>query len=529
MKYGNKIEELNNKIKLLEAKLIEQDHRPFQIVWNFLNRNKLWKNDDPRTKASVKALIWRLLFSPTTIAIASGGFLGIATLFFLFRQDTHFLNQNKLFELQNKKIDIQNNRIIQQTYLQEADRRSSLVFLSGNILDRIDFELKNSTSNDRNLSNQLIGRIVSLSRSFKPYRYLEQDTLSFLTSPERGQLLISLVNSKLGESTYKRIFKDGDFSHSEINDITFNNINFGDIKLSNSILFNVNFNNCEFNNPKFNRTLITNMDITNSFISEIDFTNSIIAKLKTKDVICKFMKLDMSYINELILNTSTFSYISIYQSVLNDLYASDSKMNKFRIEHNNGNIFEFLKVEDQEKYKFLLALNSYLNTDIEKFNYSFSDTFIADLEVNKMAILRFEETNDFPLLNATILTSKKDLKSFDHLFDKSLFFREIDSNSIKYSNKEYSKSFVLSALDEEYNENIENWTENGIENALDSLEYNLMKRQFDLIYSSLKDDEINYRITQKYYEDKNSPTYMEYSILESSLSERNKSNTKLKK
>jgi len=116
--------------------------------------------------------------------------------------------QNKLVQQQNIKIEHQNKRLDQQTNLQEAERRSSLVFLFSNIMDAIDSELKDSLNKKDTLSKQLIGRIIALSTRLSPYRYLtEGDTLiSHPLSPERGQLLVNLVESDLDSNTYKKIW-----------------------------------------------------------------------------------------------------------------------------------------------------------------------------------------------------------------------------------------------------------------------------------------------------------------------------------
>lgn len=121
------------------------------------------------------------------------------------------LNQNKLFENQNKRIE-------QQTHLIEADRRSAQVFIMGDVLSDINKELEDKSNNDRILSNSLLGRVVSLSRAMKPYRYLENDKLIKTTlSPERGQLLISLLESKI-DSTFlvENILLSSDFKNSEL-------------------------------------------------------------------------------------------------------------------------------------------------------------------------------------------------------------------------------------------------------------------------------------------------------------------------
>ncbi len=120
---------------------------------------------------------------------------------------------------QNQKIDKQNKRLDQQTYLQEAERRSSLVFLFSNIMDAVDKELKEDYNDDdiRNLSPQLIGRITGLSTRLKPYHYLDGDTLTAKPlSPERGQLLVSLLGSQLDEKTMDEIYSNSNFKYSDL-------------------------------------------------------------------------------------------------------------------------------------------------------------------------------------------------------------------------------------------------------------------------------------------------------------------------
>ena len=52
-----------------------------------------------------------------------------------------FLRQNEMIESQNQKIEVQNDRINVQNNLMEAERRSNLMFLMSNILDKVDEEI----------------------------------------------------------------------------------------------------------------------------------------------------------------------------------------------------------------------------------------------------------------------------------------------------------------------------------------------------------------------------------------------------
>lgn len=131
------------------------------------------------------------------------------------------VKQNRLLQEQTRLINTQN-------YLSESQRRAALVFELSSILDQIDEELdkrghqvdavptrgfsdapgsapvvERPRLRDQSnpvlfrLSDRLTGRIVAISRSLRPYRYLEDDGAlsNIILSPERAQLLLSLINS----------------------------------------------------------------------------------------------------------------------------------------------------------------------------------------------------------------------------------------------------------------------------------------------------------------------------------------------
>lgn len=159
----------------------------------------------------------------------------------LFRnQNALFGDQNLLVRSQNVRVDsqitlmaVQNDRINLQNNLIEAERRSSLVFLMSNVLDKVDDEIREqrkdlSKDSLRNipdsikfkLSKPLVSRIVALSRAFRPYNMLDGDTLSGeLVSPERGQLFIALMENNLDSVTQNTIVASGDFSNAVIGEI----------------------------------------------------------------------------------------------------------------------------------------------------------------------------------------------------------------------------------------------------------------------------------------------------------------------
>ncbi|OJJ15410.1 hypothetical protein BKI52_39010 [marine bacterium AO1-C] len=186
--------------------------------------------------------------------------------------------QSFMINKQNRLLAIQTRQVEAQTQLAEANRRSSLVFLMSNIMDKVDQEIRNDKQYQdtlknplvltakritehklefifrddgisldslrdaipkKKLSSQLEGRIISLCNSLKPYRYLEEGSLVQQSlSPERGQLLVSLIESNIDT---KSIFKKTTFEGADLEKSTFEyaDLNLLNLKKSNLMAANL--------------------------------------------------------------------------------------------------------------------------------------------------------------------------------------------------------------------------------------------------------------------------------------------------
>ncbi|MBL7806111.1 MAG: pentapeptide repeat-containing protein [Saprospiraceae bacterium] len=214
--------------------------------------------------------------------------VGTITLLLALAPLTLALLQTYYLKKQNEKFDVQNKRIEQQTYLQEAERRSSLVFLFDNVLDRMDDELRRNPAG-RELSPQLIGRIVALSKALKPYRFLEGDTItSRQSSPERGQLLLSLVASKLGRNTYDQIYLLADFSYATLDNVNLDKAYLANINLSYAQLKSVSLSGADLRNANFEGSEWDDAHVVftpaKPFAANFDFANFYRATLRRCDL-----------------------------------------------------------------------------------------------------------------------------------------------------------------------------------------------------------------------------------------------------
>lgn len=217
------------------------------------------KNEKEQIKEDVPKVVDFTLTS-TINGYIIRAFTGIFATAFALLGTVVVINQNELITKQNKRLD-------QQTYLQEAERRSSLVFLFSNVMDAIDEELKTDvgTKGKRDLSPQLTGRIIALSTRLKPYNYMDGDTLiDKPLSPERGQLLVSLIESEIDTTTLTQIFKRGDFSYADLKNAELNGVYLRYVKLSNSDLSYANLNDA----------MLENADLTESQLKEAILHNA---------------------------------------------------------------------------------------------------------------------------------------------------------------------------------------------------------------------------------------------------------------
>lgn len=196
-----------------------------------------------KTLADLSAAVFKRLTLPFTVGLL------VAMLPIIL-----IINQNRILNAQNEKINIQNN-------LLEAERRSSLVFLMSNILDKVVEEIREQKQQTKEqfgavpdsisyqLSEPLIGRIVALSRAFRPYQPLQADLISDkLVSPERGQLFIALMYSNLDSNTQRSIASSGDFSNATIGNIDLRNAHLNRARFSGADFSDMNFKSLSLSN-----------------------------------------------------------------------------------------------------------------------------------------------------------------------------------------------------------------------------------------------------------------------------------------
>lgn len=205
------------------------------------------------------------------------GFGGLLGTILLFSQNLLIEQQTKRLDTQNELMQKQNERMDQQTYLQEADRRSALVFRMDNTWNEVDRELKTDIGRPRvrDLSPELITRIVTLCEMLRPYRYLQGGVLSNEElSQERGQVLISLINSDLDSNTLQAIFDKGNFRYSDLIGVNFRQAYLQGIVLQYAALQQAFFQQANLSQANLNEAQLQEADLSEARLPQCDLSHA---------------------------------------------------------------------------------------------------------------------------------------------------------------------------------------------------------------------------------------------------------------
>lgn len=300
------------------------------------------------------------------------GFAGVLGTILLY-------NQNKLLTQQNQLLVQQNVRLDQQTYLQEAERRSSLIFLMSNILDEVNNELKEDVGvlGARDISPQLIGRIVALSNSLRPYRYLGSDSLvGRELSPERGYLLQAIVSSEIDKSSLRRIFKTADFSYADLKKAI----------LSGEYLAGINLTGADLNEVRLDEA-----DLSNANLSDAELNDAVLAQANLRDARLRNTKMSKAYLESANLSGANLSGANLSRANftsanLQNVRLTNANLSSANLSHTilrkaafEQAVFDSTKVSE---YSWLDSLNRMGKDTLRGTNHLVSNYYVDSVETN---------------------------------------------------------------------------------------------------------------------------------------------------
>lgn len=285
----------NQKLKAKLEKQLQSKQKRRKLGWNFLKQSSGFILG-AKLKKSIERFLEELseqqrvsretlsdLLSAIIIRLTRVGFLLVITAILpsilLIFQTYYLSQQNKLITGQSEMFKQQNNRLDQQTYLQEAERRGQTLLLMDSMLKEISDDVRSNSQN--NINDATAGRLISLSKMLKPYKYLENDSLiERVISPERGYLLVSLLETGINLNATSRSRSNGklitrlDFTYAELRDITLKGADLLEINLSNADLRNSNFTGTDFKNANLSNARLQQVNLSYTSFTDADLENA---------------------------------------------------------------------------------------------------------------------------------------------------------------------------------------------------------------------------------------------------------------
>jgi uncharacterized protein YjbI with pentapeptide repeats len=203
--------------------------------------------------------------------------------------------------------------------LLEADRRSALIFELSSILNGLDRYI-NRENNAKDsgilgdLPSNLKGRIIALSRSLKPYYYLDesypettkgntsakkdrQKLIKKPLSPERAQLLISLIFSGVNLQS----IQDADFSSADLQGAKLAKANLQNIRLVGANLKDANLVAAKLGDAILKNVNLRGADLIDADLEFADLTGADLSEARLKDA-----KLQGAHLNDANLTNASF-------------------------------------------------------------------------------------------------------------------------------------------------------------------------------------------------------------------------------
>lgn len=310
-----------------------------KLGWNFLKRSsgmilgaQLKKSiekflDEIAEQQRVSRETLSDLLSSIIIRLTRVGFLLILTAvlpsillifqtYYLGKQNTLITGQSEMFKQQNKRLD-------QQTYLQEAERRGQTLLIMDNMLKEISTDVSRSSANA--IDDATAGRLISLSKMLKPYKYLENDSLiARVTSPERGYLLVSLLETGINLNTTARSRSNGrlierlDFTYAELRNLSLKGADLIQIDLSNADLRNSSFNGIDFEKA----------NLQNTWLHETNLTYASLKEANLEHAVLQYAILDYANLQNANLSSADLRNVSLVKTKLLDADFTNARVNK---------------------------------------------------------------------------------------------------------------------------------------------------------------------------------------------------------
>lgn len=167
----------------------------------------------------------------------------------------------------------QQKQINRQAEMIEYLRQNNLSGLLSNILQKVEEELKSNPR--RELSEGTIDQIKALSYTFKPYKYVEGDSLSERkVSPERGQLLLMLSGMQMDSVSLRKILATTSFAGADLRGVDLEGVYLDSVDLNSADLQEAKMSGAHLQGANLRMTNLWAADLHGAHLKDADLTRA---------------------------------------------------------------------------------------------------------------------------------------------------------------------------------------------------------------------------------------------------------------
>jgi uncharacterized protein YjbI with pentapeptide repeats len=321
------------------------------LVWNKnsqLIRLIIANSATENSKKIIRTYV--IIWSLASVFILLGGAISS---FFIYKQ-------NELNKISN---DDQTKKINEQSELIESSRRSNMVILMNDILDKVDEDLENNSK--RTLSEKTIARIIAaFNYSFEPYRYWDGDSVSEeALSPEKGQLILALTKKNIDSISFQKIKLGSSFYGADLRGANLSGVNLSgcDLKgadFQDSDLMNSNFSGTDLRGTNLSGAKLNNANMHKADLRRADLRWAEMNEIKLDSANLNGAVLTNAQLRKADLHAATFHTAKLDGALLNEanlergyivdaslIKANLTKVNLTKVDANRTNFNEAIMME----------------------------------------------------------------------------------------------------------------------------------------------------------------------------------------
>ncbi|HZV69193.1 MAG TPA: pentapeptide repeat-containing protein [Saprospiraceae bacterium] len=256
-------------------------------------------------------------------------------------------HKNKLL---NTRVLNQQLHIDQQAELIDSLRRTDLVQMMSNVMDRTEDELQQNPK--RILSDERIASIAALCYLFKPYTYHVGDSISDKKlSPERGQLLLMLSAMRIDSGSFHKIMLKSSFAHAvlrnadlreadlrwadlegaDLQDANLEGANLSETNLKMVNLWGANLMNSKLNEALLKRAdlrwaVLNDADLRKADLNEADLTSAQLRRADLSGAVLRWVDFSGAFLNEANLSGTDLFRASFIKAHLEKSILTDANL-----------------------------------------------------------------------------------------------------------------------------------------------------------------------------------------------------------